>query len=80
MKFNDITQAMLEDYEMQYFDVIDVPDMRGVHRNASGNIEAAEKAGWLAKSVDGLGPIERIQLSKDIDAKYLEFTVIDPNG
>ena len=80
MKFNDITQAILEEYEKQYFDTLAVPDMRGVHRNASGNIESAEKAGWLAESANELGPIERIQLSKDIDAKYIEFTVIDPNG
>ena len=80
MDFNDITQAMLEEYEKQYFDTLAVPDMRGVHRNASGNIESAEKAGWLADSADKFEPLERIRLSKDIDKKYTEFTVIDPNG
>ena len=80
LKFNDITQGMLEDYEEQYFDKLNVPDMRGVHRNATGNIESAIKAGWFADTVNGLEPLERIQLAKEIDAKYLEFTVIDPNG
>ena len=70
---------MLEEYERQYFDELDVPTMRGVHRNASGNIDAAVRSGWLVE-VNGLDPIERIQLSKDIDAKYLKFTVLDPNG
>ena len=79
MDFNEITQAMLEDYEKQYFDELDVPGMRGVHRNASGNIAAAVGAGWLAEA-NGLGPLERIKLSSDIDEKYSEFTVIDPNG
>ena len=79
MDFNEIDQAMLEEYEKQYFDEIDVPSMRGVHRNATGNIKAAVGASWLA-TPNGLGPLERIQLSKDIDEKYSEFTVIDPNG
>ena len=48
MEFNDITQAMLEDYEEQYFDKLKVPDMRGVHRNATGNIAAAVGGGWIA--------------------------------
>ena len=80
MKFNDITQAMLEEFERQYFDIIKVPDKKGVHRNASGNIAAAEKAKWFADPVGDLTALERIQLSKDIDAKYQEFTFIDPNG
>lgn len=80
IKFNDITQAMLEDYEEQYFDELDVSSMRGAHRNATGNIKAAENAGWLANSVNGLKPQERIQLSSDIDSLYREFTVIDPSG
>ena len=78
-KFKDITQAMLEEFEREYFDVLDVPAMRGVHRNASGNIKAAVDAGWV-DAPNGLGPLERIQLSNDIDEKYKEFTVIDPNG
>ena len=80
MKFNDITQQMLEDYEEQYFDTLDVPSMRGVHRNATGNIESAVAAGWIADPGDKRTSLERIQLSKDIDEKYREFTVIDPNG
>ena len=53
--------------------------MRGVHRNASGNIKAAVDAGWV-DAPNGLGPLERITLSNDIDALYKSFTVIDPNG
>lgn len=80
MDFNDITQAMLEEYEVQYFDELDVPGMRGVHRNASGNIKSAVNAGWLAEPDDKMTSLERMQLSKDIDEKYRGFTVIDPNG
>ena len=79
MDFNEITQAMLEEYERYYFDELDVPAMRGVHRNATGNIAAAVGGGWIAE-VNGLGPLERIKLSSDIDEAYREFTVIDPNG
>ena len=79
MDFNEITQAMLEEYERCYFDELDVPAMRGVHRNATANIEAAVGGGWIA-TPNGLSPLERIELSKDIDAKYKEYTVIDPSG
>ena len=71
---------MLEEFERQYFDVLDVPAMRGVHRNASGNIQAAADAGWFVESVNGLGPQERLALSNEVDEKYKSFTVIDPNG
>ena len=80
MDFAEITQGMLEEYEKQYFDVVDVPGQKGAHRYASGNIASAEKAGWLAESVNGLGPLDRLQLSRSIDEKYNEFTRIDPNG
>ena len=78
-QFKNITQAMLEEYERQYFDELDVPAARGVHRSSSGNIKAAVAAGWLAEP-NGLKPLERVQLSRDIDKKYSEFTTIDPNG
>lgn len=80
MKFKAITQTMLEDFEKQYFDIINVPSKKGVHRNASGNIAAAEAAGWFADPVGDLSALERIELSREIDAKYQEFTFIDPNG
>jgi hypothetical protein len=80
MEFNEVTQAQLEEYERQYFDILNVPELKGVHRNATGNINAADAAGWFAESVNGLSPIERLQVAKDVDAKYLEFTQIDPNG
>jgi len=80
LKFNDITQAMMESYEEQYFDKLKVGEFTGAHRNAAGNIKAAEGAGWLAESVNGLGPLEYIRASNEIDAKYKEFTVISPSG
>ena len=80
MEFTKVTQAQLEEYERQYFDVLDIPAVTGVHRNASANIQAADAAGWFAESVNGLAPRERLQVAKDIDALYLEFTQLDPNG
>jgi len=80
MEFVKVTQSQLEEYERQYFDVLDVPELKGVHRNATGNINAADAAGWFAESVNGLSPKERLQVAKDIDAQYLEYTQIDPNG
>lgn len=80
MEFKEITQAMLEEFERQYFDEIDVPSLRGVHRNATGNITAAENAGWFTESVNGLAPSERLELSQEIDNLYSSFTTIDPNG
>ena len=80
MDFNEITQGMLEEYEKQYFDVLDVPSIQGVHRMVSGNINSAEKAGWFTESLNGLSPIERQELSKDIDLAYKGFLLIDPSG
>jgi len=79
--FNNVNQSMLEQYERQYFDILKVPDARGVHRNASGNIKAAIAAKWIAEdAADGLGALERLELSRSIDDTYRSFTVIDPNG
>ena len=80
MEFKDITQEMLEEFERQYFDVVKVPDVRGVHRNATGNISSADAAGWFAGSLNGLEPQERLELSNEIDALYSSFVTIDPNG
>ena len=81
MIFKDkITQEMLEEFERQYFEVQKVPDLRGVHRNATGNIKSAEAAGWFTESLNGLKPQERLTLSNDIDKMYSSYVTIDPNG
>lgn len=93
MKFNKITQGMLEDYERQFFDVQGMNIGRGAVRYITANVQAAYDAGWIGEPFKGfedkswkdLPPSpERNKELRDtaqaIDAKYAEFTVIDPNG
>ena len=89
----NITEALLEEYETQLFDVNDVRG-GGAHRYVNANVQAAWDAGWLVNEpVEGFDngkwketkpSPERYKYFSDIvkavDKKYRDFTVIDPNG
>lgn len=93
VKFNDITQGMLEEYEKQFFDVQGMTVGRGAVRYVTANVQAAFDAGWIVEPFKGFAdgswkeqpPSPELNkklkdMAKVIDAKYAEFVVIDPNG
>jgi len=93
MEFNAITQAMLEEYERQYFDVQNIRPGHGAVRYFVSNVQAAFDAKWIGEPFTGFADkswkkepaspelYESIkEMANAIDAKYSELTVIDPNG
>ena len=93
LKFNAITQGMLEEYERQLFEVQNKRISGGAVRFLVANIQAGFDAGWIEEPFDGFKDsswkkkppsAEQTKLLTDmvaeIDAKYTSFVVIDPNG
>ena len=93
MEFNAITQAMLEEYERQYFDVQNIRPGHGAVRYYVANIQAAFDAKWIGEPFAGFANKswkkesatperhdELKELAIEIDKKYSELTVLDPNG
>ena len=93
LKFNDITQRMLEEYEKQLFEVQEKRIGGGAVRFLVANIQAAFDADWIKEPFDGFKDgswkdrppsAKQTELMKEmvvvIDAKYESFVVIDPNG
>ena len=93
MEFNDMTQAMLEEYEKQYFDVVRVPSLRGANRQPDGAVKAAIAAGWIGEPFDGYtdgawrnevvdaDKVRAIRKAAEaVDERYRELLFIDPNG
>ena len=93
LKFNDITQGMLEEYERQFFDVQNMNIGRGAVRYVTSNVQAAFDAGWIVEPFKGFAdgsykdgkPTPELNkqlkdMAQEIDNKYASFVVIDPNG
>ena len=93
VKFNDITQRMLEKYEEELFDVQHKRISGGAVRFLVANVQAAFDAGWIQEPFNDFADdswkdrppsAKQTEQLKDIvvavDAKYEEFTVISPSG